>query len=61
MKCKNNILVATSLVMALSGNIFAQDSYTIQNKTLQEALEIISKQSSFSYIATDKLLQLKKW
>ena len=60
MKCKNNILVATSLAMALSGNIFAQDSYTIQNKTLQEALEIISKQSSFSYIATDKLLQLKK-
>jgi len=60
MKCKNNILVATSLVMALSGNIFAQDSYTIQNKTLQEALEIISKQSSFSYVANDKLLQLKK-
>jgi len=60
MKCKHNILVATSLALALSGNIFAQDLYTIQNKTLQEALEIISKQSSLSYIANDKLLKLKK-
>jgi len=60
MKCKNNLLVATSLALALSGNVFAQDSYTIQNKTLQEALEIISKQSSFSYVANDKLLKLDK-
>ena len=34
-------------------------SYTIKDKTLKEALEIISKKSNLSYIANDKLLDSK--
>ena len=60
MKVSKNMLVTSSLALLFSVNLFAQEAYTIQNKTLKEALEIISKKSHLSYIANDKLLELKK-
>jgi len=60
MKLSKNMLAASSLALMFSVNLFAQDAYTIQNKTLKEALEIISKKSHLSYIANDKLLQSQK-
>lgn len=60
MKFNKKMLAASSLSLVLSVNLFAQDVYTIQNKTLQEALEIISKKSNLSYIANDKLFDVKK-
>ena len=60
MNLPRNMLVASSLAFALSVNLFAQEVYTIQNKTLKEALEIISKKSNLSYVANDKLLESKK-
>ena len=60
MKLPKNMLAASSLVLMFSVNLFAQDAYTIQNKTLKEALEIISKKSNLSYIANDKLLESQK-
>ena len=60
MKLRKNMLAASSLVLLFSVNLFAQDVYTIQNKTLKEALEIISKKSHLSYIANDKLLESQK-
>jgi Fe(3+) dicitrate transport protein len=44
----------------LSMTLFAQESYTIENKTLKEALEILSKKSNLSYIASEQLLQSEK-
>ena len=60
MKMSKNMLVTSSLALLFSVNLFAQEAYTIQNKTLKEALEIISKKSHLSYIANDKLLELQK-
>lgn len=57
---KKSAIVASSLVFVLSTHLFAQEVYTIQNKTLKEALEIISKKSNLSYLASDKLLEVKK-
>jgi len=56
MKFKKTVL-ASSLALVFSVNLFGQEVYTIENKTLKEALEIISKKSSLSYIANDKLLE----
>ncbi|RXK14510.1 TonB-dependent siderophore receptor [Halarcobacter mediterraneus] len=53
-------LVASSLVLAFSMNLFADEVYTIKDKTLKEALEIISKKSNLSYIANDELLEFEK-
>ncbi|WP_417327959.1 TonB-dependent siderophore receptor [Halarcobacter sp.] len=60
MKLLKSSLVAPSLALLLSVNLFAQESYTIKDKTLKEALEIISKKSKLSYIAKDKLLESRK-
>lgn len=60
MKIRKNLLVASSFALLFSVNLFAQDAYTIQNKTLKEALEIISKKSNLSYITNDKLLESQK-
>ncbi len=60
MKFKRIMLTTSSVALAFSVNLFAQDLYTVQNKTLKEALEIISKQATLSYIADDKLFQSKK-
>jgi len=49
MKLKKTML-ASSLALAFSVNLLAQEVYTIQDKTLKEALEIISKKSNLSYI-----------
>ncbi len=56
MKLKK-VVLASSVALAFSVNLFAQESYTIKDKTLKEALEIISKKSNLSYIANDKLLE----
>lgn len=60
MNLKKKMLAASSLALVLSVNLFADESYTIQNKTLKEALEIISKKSNLSYIANDELFESQK-
>ena len=60
MNLKKNALITSGLAFALSVNLFAQESYTIKNKTLKEALDIVSQKSKLSYIASDQLLQSQK-
>ncbi|MCG3692066.1 TonB-dependent receptor [Aliarcobacter butzleri] len=60
MKFSKHTLVASSLALVFGVNLFADEVYTIQNKTLKEALEIISKKSNLSYIANDEILETKK-
>ncbi|WP_323590659.1 TonB-dependent receptor [Aliarcobacter butzleri] len=60
MKFSKNALVASSLALVFGVNLFADEVYTIQNKTLKEALEIISKKSNLSYIANDEVLETKR-
>ncbi len=60
MNLTKRALVASSLVLVFGVNLFGDEVYTIQNKTLKEALEIISKKSNLSYIASDELLESKK-
>lgn len=60
MNLTKRALVASSLVLVFGVNLFGDEVYTIQNKTLKEALEIISKKSNLSYIANDELLESKK-
>ncbi|WP_418185982.1 TonB-dependent siderophore receptor [Aliarcobacter vitoriensis] len=59
MNFSKHSLVASSLLLLLGMNSFADEVYTIQNKTLKEALEIISKKSNLSYIANDEVLDRK--
>lgn len=59
MRLSRHVLVASSLAFVFGVNLFADEVYTIQNKTLKEALEIISKKSNLSYIANDKILERK--
>ena len=51
MKFSKHAVVASSLALVFGVILFADEVYTIQNKTLKEALEIISKKSNLSYIA----------
>lgn len=60
MKFSKHALVASSLALVFGVNLFADEVYTIQNKTLKEALEIISKKSNLSYIANDEVLETKR-
>lgn len=60
MNLKKKMLAASSLALVLSVNLFADELYTIENKTLKEALEIISKKSNLSYIANDSLFKSQK-
>lgn len=60
MKLLKKSLIAPSIAFVLSVNLLAQDSYTIETKTLKEALEIISEKSKLSYIAKESLLRDKK-
>jgi outer membrane receptor for ferric coprogen and ferric-rhodotorulic acid len=60
MNLTKRAIVASSLVLVFGVNLFGDEVYTIQNKTLKEALEIISKKSNLSYIANDELLESKK-
>ena len=59
MKFSKHALVASSLALVFGVNLCADEVYTIQNKTLKEALEIISKKSNLSYIANDEILERK--
>ncbi|KLE10018.1 TonB-dependent receptor [Aliarcobacter butzleri] len=60
MKFSKHALVTSSLALVFGVNLFADEVYTIQNKTLKEALEIISKKSNLSYIANDEILETKR-
>ncbi|MFW2378459.1 TonB-dependent siderophore receptor [Aliarcobacter butzleri] len=60
MKFSKHTLVASSLALVFGVNLCADEVYTIQNKTLKEALEIISKKSNLSYIANDEVLETKR-
>lgn len=60
MKFSKHALVASSLAFVFGVNLCADEVYTIQNKTLKEALEIISKKSNLSYIANDEVLETKR-
>lgn len=60
MNLTKRALVASSLVLVFGVNLFGDEVYTIQNKTLKEALEIISKKSNLSYIANDEILNQKR-
>ena len=53
-------LITPSIILMLSANLFGQESYTIQNNTLQEALEIIAKKAKLPYIVEESLIQGKK-
>ncbi len=59
MRLSRHVLVASSLAFVFGVNLFADEVYTIQNKTLKEALEIISKKANLSYIANDEVLEKK--
>lgn len=59
MKFSKHALIASSLALVFGVNLCADEVYTIQNKTLKEALEIISKKSNLSYIANDEILERK--
>ena len=59
MKMLKTSLIAPTIALALSINLFAQDTYTIQSKTLKEALQIISKQSKLPYIVDESLIENK--
>ena len=53
-------LIAPTLALLLYSNLNAEESYSVQNKSLKEALELISKQSNTPYMADGKLLKGKK-
>ena len=60
MNLTKRALVASSLALVFGVNLFGDEVYTIKNKSLKEALEIISKKSNLSYIANDEILNQKR-
>lgn len=60
MNLLKSTLIAPSLALLLCTNLFAQENYTIKEKTLTEALEIIAKKAKLPYIAEESLLKGKK-
>lgn len=60
MKFRKTVLAASGLALVFSVNLFGDEVYTIQNKTLKEALDIISKKSNMSYVGDDTLFESKK-
>lgn len=59
MTLAHKIVAAVSLALVFNVSLLAQ-AYTIQNKTLKEALEIIASQSKLSYAGDPALLESKK-
>lgn len=59
MKNTRKILLAATLALFLSTSLYSQEFHTVQNKTLKEAIELISKKSNMPYIANSKLLDNK--
>ncbi len=53
-------LIAPSLALLLSTNLFAQENYTIKANTLTEALEIIAKKAKLPYIVEESLIKGKQ-
>jgi len=56
---KTKVLTSASAIL-LCSTLFAQEVYNIQNMSLKDALEKISKESKFSYIVDESLIQVKK-
>lgn len=56
---KTKVLTSASAIL-LCSTLFAQEVYNIQNMSLKDALEKISKESKFSYIVDESLIQGKK-
>lgn len=52
--------IAPGLALLLLTNLHATDTFTIKNKTLKEAIEIISKKADIPYIVNSKLIEDKK-
>lgn len=59
MTLAQKILAAISLALVFNVSLLAQ-TYTIQNKTLKEAIQIIALQSKLSYAGDPALLESKK-
>ncbi len=53
-------LIAPALAVLLSTTLLAAESYTIENQSLKEAIEVLSKKSNTPYMVDGKLLQGKK-
>ena len=53
-------LIAPALAVLLSTTLLAAESYTIENQSLKEAIEVLSKKSNIPYMVDGKLLQGKK-
>ncbi|AXH08805.1 TonB-dependent siderophore receptor [Malaciobacter halophilus] len=52
--------IAPGLALLLLTNLHATNTFTIKNKTLKEAMEIISKKADIPYIVNSRLIENKK-
>ena len=54
MHLKAKIITSASAIL-LCGSLFAQDVYTVNNMSLKQALEKISKKSKLAYMKTEAI------
>lgn len=59
MKKFKSKLISSSVAILLCANLYANEVYTIENMSLKQALENISKKSKLSYIADETLIEGK--
>lgn len=59
MKKFKSKLISSSVALLLCANLYANEVYTIENVSLKQALENISKKSKLSYIADETLIEGK--
>lgn len=59
MKKFKSKLISSSVALLLCANLYANEVYTIENMSLKQALENISKKSKLSYIADETLIEGK--
>lgn len=52
-------IITSSIAILLCSNLFAQETYTIKDMSLKQALEKISKESKLSYIVDENLIEGK--
>lgn len=59
MNIRKTSFIAPTLALLLSVNVYAKDTYTIENKSLKQAIESISKKSNIPYLVNEDLLEGK--
>ena len=52
-------LISSGIVILLSANLYAAEIFTVQNMSLKDALEKISKESKLSYMVDESLIKGK--